>query len=149
MFAIYAVGSAASVRDSPISAPRVRLPRKPQSIAYQSSGYSSPFTQSSHLCATACPATPSAVQEFLHDASDLDPITNVLLLAEMIFNHLAQMISVRRTVTACLFYFAKTIGLRLSLASHQREMSYSLSRHRGAVLISRLLPVICGVLCPY
>jgi len=33
-----------------------------------------------------------AVQEFLHDASDLDPITDVLLLDEMIINHLAQVI---------------------------------------------------------
>ena len=33
-----------------------------------------------------------AVQEFLQDASDLDPITDVLLLDEMIINHLAQVI---------------------------------------------------------
>jgi hypothetical protein len=34
----------------------------------------------------------SAAQKFLHDASDLDPISDVLLLKEMIINHLAQMI---------------------------------------------------------
>ena len=32
----------------------------------------------------------SAIQDFLHDASDLDPITDVLLREEMIINHLAQ-----------------------------------------------------------
>jgi hypothetical protein len=51
----------------------------------------------------------SAVQELLHEAGDLDPIMDFFLLERDDHQSSCADVSVRRTVTACLFDFAMPI----------------------------------------
>jgi len=63
-----------------------------KSIAHQSRGDSSPFTQSSQSCHGLSGKSKAPLKSFCTMRAILDPISDVLLLEEMIINHLAQMI---------------------------------------------------------
>ena len=70
----------------------MRLPRKPQKHRISKRQLFKSLHPVIPIVPRPVRQIQSAVQEFLHDASDLDPISDVLFLEEMIINHLAQMI---------------------------------------------------------